>query len=85
MWYAVRQDLAYPGQMEVQQEYTAVNALTAYKKVPKACIFKYLWYQLVSTLADLMGEAFQVGEKSMALRHPIPKLSGDRHTNNKER
>ena len=44
---------------------------------------KYMWYQLVST--DLLGEAFQVGEKSMALGHPIPKLSGDRHTNNEER
>ena len=36
---------------------------TAYKKIPKACLSMYPWYQLVSTLADLLGQALHVGER----------------------
>ena len=54
------------------------------RKFQKRSQERDMLYQLVHTLGSSLCEAFHVGKRSVALRRPVPELSGHRRTHNKD-
>ena len=61
--------------------YVAVNELPA-EMFQGFSLLDYTLYQLLSTLDNSLCKVLHAWERTMALHHPVPDISGDSHAHN---